>query len=411
MNAVKKAYALVLMAGIATVLTGCPSGDEDPCIGEPGDPATQLGAKVRIMQRASRTLADEANKLDQEMLITCRAMANELSIPESELAPPAGSEITNTQQACTRVKAELDKLIAQNLSAGVKLSIVYTPISCTAEASVVTKCVEECDQRTVERTRVECKPGKLSGSCSATCTGSCGGSCTGSCSGSCTGSCDATCTGSCTGKCNGTCNGECAVKNADGSCAGQCNGTCAGTCEGTCNGGCSGKCTGGCSATCTGSCSASCTGDCSVAFVAPKCEEFKYEEVVEDCKTTCDTEARAKAECTAPSLTVELLASISPAQKVKADLAISVLKKHLPTVLKVGYKSSVVMKDAVAAYGVALQGVINNAGGVVVQTGACLAAAVSSTATAVAKVAVSVEVSASITASASAQGTASAGTM
>lgn len=412
MNVVRKAHAIMLLAGIATVLTGCPSGDEDPCVGEPGDPATQLGAKVRVMQRASGTLAAEANKLDQEMLKTCREMGAQLSIPESELAAPAGSmNVSNTQFACTRVKAKLDELIAQNLSAGVKLSIVYTPISCTAEASVVTKCVEECDQRTVERTRVECKPGKLSGSCAAQCTGSCGGSCTGSCSGSCTGSCDAQCTGSCQGTCNGTCNGECAVKNADGSCAGACNGTCTGSCTGTCSGGCSGKCTGGCSATCTGSCDASCTGECSVMFQAPKCEEFKYEEVVEECKTTCDTEARAKAECTEPKLTVELLASISPAQKAKVDLAIAVLKKHLPTVLKVGYKSSVVMADAVAAYGVALQGVINNAGGVIVQTGACLASSVAATATAVAQVAVSVEVSASITASASAQGTASAGTM
>ncbi len=146
-------------------------------------------------------------------------------------------------------------------------------------------------------------------------------------------------------------------------------------------------------------------------FTAPKCEEFVYQEVIEECKTTCDTEARAKAECTPPELTVELLASISPAQRAKVDLAINVLRKHLPKVLVLGYKSGPVMAGAVASYGVALRGVIDNAAGAVVQTGACLGAAVSATATALLQVNVSVQASVSISASASASGTAAAGTM
>lgn len=428
MREISRVLSVVVMVGVGTILTGCPSGEEgNPlCTGDASNPATQLGAKIRVMQRAASTLAAEANKLDQEMLATCQAMATELQIPPAELSPPPGGMITPTQQACSRVKAELDKLIKENLSAGVKLTIVYSPIVCSAEASVVSTCVEECDQKTVQRERVTCQPGELSGSCDATCTGSCGGSCTGSCQGSCVGSCDATCTGSCeatctgtcSGTCNGTCNGECSVKNADGSCAGACNGKCTGSCSGTCTGGCSGKCTGscsgkctgGCSGSCTGSCNASCKGSCSVEFKAPKCEKFVYEEVVEECRTTCETEAKAKAECKPPELTVELLASISPAQKAKVDLAVAVLRKHLPTVLRISYKSGVVMKDSVVAYAAALQAVINNAAGAVVQAGACLASAVTTTATAVAQVSVSFEVSASISASASAEGTASAGT-
>lgn len=434
MKILVKAQAVTLVLGISALLASCggTEGNSNPlCTGDAANPASVLGAKVKAMQEASATIAAEANRLDQSALATCKAMAKELSIPDAELLPPVptgmGTEQTPTQAACARVKVELDKHIAQNLSAGVKLTVVYTPISCSAEASVVSTCVEKCDQRTVERRKVECKPGKLSGTCGGQCTGNCSGSCSGSCQGSCSGTCDATCTGSCdaqctgtcSGTCNGTCNGTCSAMGADGKCAGTCTGTCTGSCGGTCTGGCTGKCSGGCSGKCTGSCSASCTGTCSascsgscdVMFTAPKCEEFVYEEVIEECKTTCDTEARAKAQCTPPELTVELLASISPAQRAKVDLAIAVLKKHLPTMLSIGYKSGTVMSAAVASYAVALKGVIDNATGAVIQTGACLGSAVTATATALVQVNVSVQASASITASASAEGTAAASTM
>jgi hypothetical protein len=371
------------------------------------------GRKINALLDTSVALVKAAREINDDTLGACKAMAQELAIPAAELAAVAGK--TETQVTCQRVKQEIDTLLKANLNVGAKLTVVYTPPACVIDAQYQRTCVQTCEDKQITETELRCKPGKLSGGCSATCMGSCRGTCSAGCTGTCTATCNGKCTldvtGTCSGKCTGTCNGTCATMGADGKCAGMCTGTCTGKCETTVNGACEGKCEGGCSGSCYGSCSASCsgtcTGGCSVEFQAPKCEEVEVTYTVTECTQSCETQARAQAECTEPQLLVDFQHTFTGEKKAKIDLIIKTLKLGMPKLLKVAHRAGVVIKGSADAYYEALNGLptaILQSG---IQAGACVTSAVQATGQALGSISVSAQVSVEINASATASVTGS----
>ena len=357
----------------------------------------RLGLQINAFLDTSTSLVKAGNEMDSELLTICKSMAADLGVPDAELAPmPMQSA---TEAACARVAKAIDSGIKLNLPVNAKLTIIAEPARCSIDASFTHSCIETCENREIMETEITCAPGKLSGSCSAECTGECSGTCSAQCTGECTG----TCTGSCSGTCKGTCNGTCSAKNAKG----ECIGTCTGTCDGTCSATCTGKCSATCKANCNGSCSGSCRGGCSVNYVAPKCEEIVVTKQIQECSTSCETNARAKAECTAPSLTVDFAANITPEMEANLLKVIDTLKKNLPALQKLSFRTYTVIAPSAQQYYTQIQGFVSASAELTVQAGACLASAVSAVGQALAQVSLVASVSVNVSVSASASGQAS----
>lgn len=365
---------------------------------------TEAGRKVQTFIDTSNALITAARDIDGQMLNACRGMASDLGIPASELAPGAGNATSPgaaTDAACLRVRTEIEKIVREDVVANAHLAVVYTPPVCTVDAAAKLTCLQKCDPVMVKVSRLECTPGHAYGSCMATCMGRC----TGSCMGGCTGTCAGTCTGSCNGACNGVCTGTCSAKNQDGTCYGTCTGTCAGTCDGTCTGSCSASCNGSCNASCTGTCE----GDCAVWVTPPQCTEVQEVVTVPDCKTTCDAQAKFEAICTEPSLTVGYgYSSGTTAQKLAVEKLLLALRHNYPTMLAVGHRAAVVVKDAAYGYADALEDVRTTAQQVGLGAGACVVEAISATTAAAQRIRISVDISIRVSASINASGGASA---
>lgn len=425
----RAAMALALLGG-AAALSGCEEDGKSALCGASAYDATtgmrknfgtgRVAREVNSFLDTSIALTRAAREIDGELLTTCQAMAADLQIPAAELASPNPMMIPPTRAACDRVATEIRTIIQQNLPAQAALYINYQPPFCEIDLSYTRTCIQTCEDVQVTETEIQCMPGKLVGQCSATCmgqcSGTCGAMCTGQCSGTCTGMCSAMCKGQCSGNCMGKCDGQCSAMDAQGNCMGTCTGTCVGTCDaqctGTCTGNCNGSCSATCSAACNGSCMGSCRGGCSVAYTAPKCEEIMITRTETRCQQSCETESRAKAECTAPSLTVDFLVSISPAQEAKLRLAVTALRNHYAKILKLGYRTGTVILTSAQSYLRALRGIASGVGEAGAEAVACIGNAVVDVSRAVdVQLSVSVSVSASITASATAQGMASASTM
>jgi len=361
---------------------------------------TDAGRKVQTFIDTSNALITAARDIDGQMLSVCQGLADDLGIPESELEPAAGnarSPGAATNAACLRVRTEIDKIVHDDVVINARLAVVYTPPVCTIDSAAQLICLQKCDPVMVTVSRLECEPGHFYGSCMASCMGRC----TGACNGSCTGACAGTCSGSCSGACNGTCVGTCTAKNADGTCFGTCTGTCMGTCDGMCSGTCSASCNGSCNASCTGTCE----GDCSLWVTPPRCTEVKEVVTVEECKTTCDAHAKFDATCTEPSMTVAYGYSAgTAAQQNAVNRLKTALQNNYAHMLAVGYRATVVVKDAAYGYGTALEGVKSTAQQVGLGAGACVVEAISAAAAAAERIRVSVDVSISFSASISAMG-------
>jgi hypothetical protein len=295
------------------------------------------------------------------------------------------------------VKAEIDKILSQDVPTQARLAAVYTPAVCSIDLEAENNCVTQCEPKTITVTRLMCTPGHAYVQCAAMCSGTCGGACSGSCSGMCTGRC----TGSCSGHCNGTCTGTCSAMNADGSCYGTCTGTCTGTCDAQCAGSCTGSCNGSCSATCTGGCEGTCTG----VVAPPRCTEVQEPVTVDDCTTTCHNKARFEAACTEPSLTVTF--GLSP-HKASVDRLVTAVKNHYAKLLKVFVRTSVTIGDSVSGFTTALSGLGDYASMVGLEAQACVVDALSAVAAAATQVEVSASFSVSISASVTASGGATA---
>lgn len=359
--------------------------------------------KVGAFIRAANAVIVTAKTIDTELLTTCTAMASDLGIPAAELKPttvPAVDKGEATQAACTRVATEIKNVLQQNLPSGSVLSIVYTPPACTINVEAQRQCIETCERITITETELQCKPGSVYGSCGGTCSGSCDGTCGATCTGQCTGKCNGTCSGTCSGVCTGTCS----AKNAAGQCVGTCTGTCNGVCSATCTGSCDAQCYGSCNASCSGDCH----GSCSVAFTAPKCEEVQYTRTVTDCETSCDTQARAEASCTAPNVEVAFLQDLTADKLAKVNKVITTLRNHYGAILKISNGSAKLVANAAGGFYTALQGLSAAAQNVGATAYSCIADAITEVAAATARIDVSVTVTVSITANASVGGSATA---
>ena len=115
---------------------------------------------------------------------------------------------------------------------------------------------------------------------------------------------------------------------ADGSCDGTCEGSCKATAPNVqCKGSCKGSCSGSCKA--TAGASVKCDGKCDGDFEPLKCEGGTLEggcKVDAKCDANCDASVSAKAECTPPAITLDIVgqasgeAGILAVGKLKATL-------------------------------------------------------------------------------------------
>jgi hypothetical protein len=201
---------------------------------------------------------------------------------------------------------------------------VSAKASCQANCKVEGECNVKANPPT-------CEGGKMEVACKGECTAKAGASlkCEGKCTAECKGSCTATGGVACQGKCDGQCKGSAQGGTgqgiqADGTCNGTCEGTCevtapGVTCEGSCNGECSGSCTAEAGAT------VKCDGECKADFEPLKCEGGELKggcKVDAKCDANCNASVSAKAECTPPSITVELAgsANVDAAARLAATL-------------------------------------------------------------------------------------------
>ena len=395
-----RAAFLVLLPASPVLLAGCGGGAATGVTCNTDLGQTEAGRKVRLFIDTSDKLVRAANEIDADMYTVCTGMAEDLGIPNSELLPPAGQENdagARAKAACTRVKTEIDSIITNDVPTTARLAITYTPAVCTIDAQLKTTCIEKCEPKTVTVTDLMCTPGHFYGQCSASCTGTCGGSCSGSCQGQCT----ATCNGTCSGHCNGMCAGTCSAMNADGTCYGTCTGTCTGRCDAMCTGNCSGSCNGSCSATCSGGCE----GDCTAWIQPPVCTEVERQVTVDECETTCDSQARFAAVCTEPEVTVTY--GVSP-QKPSVGRLVTAVLNHYALLLKVLERTGVAIGDSVSGFSTALSGVGDYAQQVGAQATLCVVDAISAVGAAATQVNVAAQFSVSISVSVSASGSATA---
>jgi len=144
-----------------------------------------------------------------------------------------------------------------------------------------------------------------------------------------------------------------------------------------------------------------------VNYVAPKCEQIVVTRQIQECSTSCETNARAKAECTPPSLTVDFAANITPEMEANLLKVIDTLKKNLPALQKLSFRAGTVIAASAQQYYTQIQAFVSASAELTVQAGACLASAVSAVGQALAQVSLVASVSVNVSVSASASGQAS----
>ncbi len=270
-----------------------------------------------------------------DITTACRGIATDL---DADKAKGDSAEANTDKQA--KMKAWCDLAVSTIATikgkAGGTLKLVLVPPQCSVNVSAKANCSAKCSgdaSCTAMATLPKCTDGTLQVSCQGTCSAKAMAPsvhCEGSCKGNCQGSCTAEGGVECTGKCDGTCaasamGGTGTGIQADGTCKGSCKGTCSVTPPGV---SCSGSCNGSCSATCEatpGGAAVKCDGDCKGDVKPLKCEGGKLEGgcmVSAKCDANCDASISAKAECTPPSVTIELAGSadIQFAGKLKATL-------------------------------------------------------------------------------------------
>jgi modification target Cys-rich repeat protein len=391
-SALRQMAVLPVALGTLLALGSC---DGTPATGVTCDAdlgQTDAARKVNMFVETSNALVVAANSIDRDMQEACIGMAEDLGLPNSAYAPLPGTENNagaKAKAACTAVNAEIQRILKEDVPTTAKLTIVYTPAVCTIDLEAQTKCIEECEPKTVTVTDITCEPGHFYGNCSAMCTGSCTGGCDGQCS--------ASCNGSCSGVCKGNCKGTCATMAADGSCNGMCNGTC--------NGSCSARCQGTCSGSCGGTCTGGCSGECTAWVQPPQCTQSQRQVTVNDCHTTCESKARFEAVCTNPSVYVTF--DVTP-HKTSVDKLVVAVTNHYAQVLKVLARTGTTIGDSVSGFATALDGATTYASQLGLQAGACLADAGLAVGKAVTQVNVSATFSVSISASVTASGSAAA---
>jgi hypothetical protein len=369
-------------------------------------PSTPLGTtdaalKVESFVETWGALVQAAHDIDHDMLNRCRALAADLGIPATQLAPAPTADLTapggDTQAACAAVKREIDRIVKADLLANAHLAVVATSVKCAVDVDARLACEQRCDATVASVGHPACAPGKTFGDCGTACAGTCTGTCAGGCAGTCAG----TCTGACMGNCNGTCDGTCAAKNADGTCYGACTGTCMGVCDGHCAGTCA---AGACDGTCATTCAGTCAGTCPTWQPGPLCSQAATLTTSPECRINCDARTRFTALCADPTVAIAYGTTASKVQKADLDRLVVALRTNYAPLARLGFRASSLVGGAAAEYAVALQGQVDTARQVGSTALACVSQAITGASDAVMQVNVSANAATSLAASLGAAG-------
>lgn len=335
----KRLYGAALMTAIVLPLglQGC--GEDNPlCCTE-----FQVGANIdaniggsiesQVAVQAVADFAGIASAIIDDLTTSCRSMAQDLDAPKAD---QEAAEANEDRQAKMEAwcSAAVKAIGSVKATAGGSITIKAEAPKCEASISAKANCQAKCSvdgKCDIKANPPKCTGGKLQVSCQGSCEAEGGASvsCEGSCNATCEGSCTATGGVQCTGKCEGTCKGAAEGGTGTGI---KADGTCDGTCEGTCEVVAPGvECKGSCNGSCTGKCEAKagvsvkCDGKCDGEFEPISCEGGKLEggcQVSAECDANCDASVSAKAECTPPSVSIELsgTANVEAAAKLQATL-------------------------------------------------------------------------------------------
>ena len=338
----KRLYGAAMMAAVVvgSTLIGCSDDGSNPlCCTEFKVGATISGdigggAESKVAVQAVADFAGIASAAIDDLTAACRSMSQDLgaSQADQDAAAAAGDRQKQMTAWCDLAVKSIGTIKAQ---AQGTLKVVFVPPKCEASISAKANCQASCSGSAkcdLKANPPKCTGGKLEIDCKGGCTAEASGgsvSCTGSCEANCSGSCTAEGGVQCAGECEGTCEGAGGAGTSGVDAQGKCQGTCKGTCKATapnvkCTGSCQGSCSGSCKAT-GPSASVKCDGKCDGEFEPLKCEGGKLEGgcmASASCDGNCNASASAKAECTPPSITVQLSGSadIQFAGKLKAAL-------------------------------------------------------------------------------------------
>jgi hypothetical protein len=359
----------LLLAGLVApvALSGC---DDDPT-----ECDFVLKNRIESFQVAVDALANVSGEIKANIAGACIKIANDLGaegVPADMGAATSDDDLTT---ACDLATAAIDA----ELSGGVEITLQIVGGECHVNAQAQFSCEASC------QVDASCSPGSVEARCDP---GEISGTCTAECEGSCTvESGSVQCEGGCSGTCQGMCEGTCEGMENNANCNAKCEGSCMGSCTGTCD-----------VVPPTAMCEGSCKGGCSATYEAPQCEAELTPpmcEVDADCQAGCEGSASIEAECTPPSITVEIEGHAELAATLEANLPAIFLLAEVQGELVVTAGADVAGK----AVGV-FEGVVSDAG-CALQYGAEIGAKFSGAVEASASVNVSVQASASVSGSAS----------
>lgn len=311
-----------------------------------------IAGQFSAFAQASADLSAVASLAVTDVAVACQNIALDLGADPDDPSVAGKKGRAAATAWCALAVAQINAKFGASGTLGGSLNIRYEPPKCSASFEAKMDCQASCDVNAMcdlQAMPPTCEGGELSMQCEGSCTAKAGASlqCKGSCSAECKGSCTASggVAVDCKGKCEGTCNAGGSTNGtgiqADGSCDGTCEGTCTMDADAPaveCNGICEGECMGSCEA--AGEIKAECNGECSGEISAPKCKGGELSGgcmASADCEASCNGSAQAKAECTPPSVSVEVTAKagLDADGQLELAAAIASIKANVPKLLVV----------------------------------------------------------------------------
>ncbi|MEZ4391869.1 MAG: hypothetical protein R3A48_12295 [Polyangiales bacterium] len=321
---------------------------------------SQDAKRVEAFLQATVDLNYAINDVHDTLVRTCRNIGTAIGVPASAYVAmtPGEAEVTTV---CRPVYTEISSIIQAAVPMNARLEVTAQPGVCNVDLQFAAQCNARCTASAMVQVP------QCSGQVVAQCSGACSGACSGTCS----------------GRCTGTCMGTCSQMNSSGQCEGTCTGTCAGSCDAACTG--------------------ECRGSCSVAS-SVRCEGQWDVMTNAQCSGACDAQARARATCTLPTVTVAASA-MGGSQAAQARLAtlITALQANLPAFEGIKQRTQVLLAQS-STFLNTVEPALQSAGNVSATAALCSVRAVAVSAAAAAKFSASAQVTVNFTASVSVQG-------
>lgn len=347
----KHLFGAALMGAIVLplALEGCSSDGSNPLcctefkVGATIDANIGGSAQSKVAVQSVADFAGVASAAVDDITTACRGIATDLDTPQADL--DAAEQKTGSDRMSAYCDLAVKAITTIKAKVSGTITIKAEPPKCEASISAKANCQAKCDvsgKCDIKANPPTCTGGSLQVSCKGDCTAKAGA--TMQCQGGCTGKCQGSCTakGGVAVDCEGKCEGTCAAGGSANGSGAQADGSCKGTCQGTCTASatapavsCSGSCNGSCDASCKAEAGASvtCDGTCSGDFQPLKCTGGKLEggcKVDAKCDGNCDASVKAKAECTPPSVTVDIQGA---ADATAATKLIATLKANLGVIM------------------------------------------------------------------------------